>query len=195
MRLASVSVAMLALAANGALAQDRAADPQAPLSTTNRVVPPAPVGHRQPSIKDIPPDLARKEEGRDAAARASPEPAPLPATVDLGPSGPGGPPHLEVRTSCKAAARGAVMLGRDENACLADESAALGSLRQNWGKYSATDKSQCVGMTKTGGPASYVELLSCLEIMRDARNLQNADLLESDDPTISGGRASSKRRR
>ena len=190
MSLATIGVAMLALAASsGAFAKDRPADPQAPLSTTNRVVPPAPVGHRQPSVKDIPPDVAKKEEGRDAAqAPPPPEPAPLPAKVDLGPSGPGGPPQLEVRTSCKAAARGAVMLGRDENACLADESAALGSLRQNWGKYSATDKSQCVGMTKTGGPASYVELLSCLEIMRDARNLQNADLLESDDPTVSSGR-------
>ena len=32
---------------------------------------------------------------------------------------------------------------------------------------------------------SYVELLSCVEVMRDARNLQNVDLLESDDATLS----------
>jgi hypothetical protein len=191
MRLASIGVAVLALAASSALAQDRSADPQAPLSTTNRVAPPAPVGHRQPTAKDLPPDVAKKEGGGDAANSANPEarpePAPLPSAVDLGPSRPGGPPQLEVRTSCKAAARGAVMLGRDENACLADESAALGSLRQSWDKYSATDKSQCVGMTRTGGPASYVELLSCLEVMRDARNLQNAEL-ESDEPTVNPAR-------
>ena len=35
-------------------------------------------------------------------------------------------------------------------------------------------------MAKTGGPASYVELLSCLEIMRDAHNIQNGDPLEND---------------
>jgi hypothetical protein len=30
---------------------------------------------------------------------------------------------------------------------------------------------------KTGGPASYVELLSCLEIMRDAKEIREADPL------------------
>jgi hypothetical protein len=65
-------------------------------------------------------------------------------------------------------------------ACLADESAAQDALKQNWSKYSAGDKTQCVGMEKAGGPASYVELVSCLEIMRDARNIQNGDPLEND---------------
>jgi hypothetical protein len=35
------------------------------------------------------------------------------------------------------------------------------------------------------GPASYVELLSCVEILRDARNIRNADALEADDSAIS----------
>jgi hypothetical protein len=78
-----------------------------------------------------------------------------------------------------------VVLGRDGNACLADETAARDTLKQNWANYSATDKFQCVGMTETGGPESYVELLSCLEVMRDARNLQNGDPLESDDASVS----------
>jgi len=90
-----------------------------------------------------------------------------------------------VRNSWKAAARGAVVLGHDENACLADEAVARDPLRQNWSKYSGTDKSQSVGMTRTSRPASYVELLSCVEVTRDARNLQNADPMESDDATLS----------
>ena len=49
-------------------------------------------------------------------------------------------------------------------------------------------------MTKTGGPASYVELLSCLEIMRDARKIQNADPLES-DATAANTTPTSRRRR
>jgi hypothetical protein len=37
-------------------------------------------------------------------------------------------------------------------------------------------------MVATGGPASYVvELLSCVEILRDARNIRNTDALASDD--------------
>ena len=35
-------------------------------------------------------------------------------------------------------------------------------------------------MVTTGSPASYVELLSCVEILRDAGNIRNADALESD---------------
>ena len=80
---------------------------------------------------------------------------------------------------------GSVVLGRDKKACLADETTAQDTLRQNWSKYAAADKTECIGMVTTGGPASYVELLSCVEILRDARNIRNADALEADDSAIS----------
>ena len=47
-------------------------------------------------------------------------------------------------------------------------------------------------MVTTGGPASYVELLSCVEILRDARNIRNADALEGDDSAISSRRSRRK---
>jgi hypothetical protein len=72
------------------------------------------------------------------------------------------------------------VLGRNKEACLADENAALDTLKQNWAKYAGNDKTLCLGMETTGGPASYVELLSCLEVNRDARNIQSADPLEGD---------------
>ena len=105
----------------------------------------------------------------------------------------GAPPNLQVGPSCEAAGRGAVMLGRNKEACLADETTAQDTLKQNWSKYSAADKTQCVGMTKNGGPASYVELLSCLEIMRDARNIRNADPVEADNDSISTRRRRGRR--
>jgi hypothetical protein len=98
------------------------------------------------------------------------------------------PPRLKVESSCEAAGRGAIVLGRNKEACLADENTAQETLKQNWSKYSSADKTQCVGMATTGGPASYVELLSCLEIMRDARNIRNADPLESDNDSITSRR-------
>jgi hypothetical protein len=82
------------------------------------------------------------------------------------------PPKLNVTPSCEAAARGAISAGRDKDACLADEHAAENLLTQNWSTYNAADKTQCVGNVRTGGPASYVELLSCLEIMRDAKAIR-----------------------
>jgi hypothetical protein len=97
-----------------------------------------------------------------------------------GRGGGGSPPTLQVGPSCEAAGRGAVVLGRNKEACLADENAALSTLKQNWSKYAANDKTLCIGMESTGGPASYVELLSCLEVNRDAREIQSADPLEAD---------------
>jgi len=88
------------------------------------------------------------------------------------------PPKLNVNPSCEAAARGAISAGRDKEACLADERTAEDALAQNWSKYNAADKTQCIGNVKTGGPPSYVELLSCLEIMRDSKEIRSRDLLE-----------------
>lgn len=92
------------------------------------------------------------------------------------------PPKLDVTPSCTAAARGAISAGRDKEACLSDERTAEDALAQNWSKYNAADKTQCVGNVKTGGPASYVELLSCLEIMRDSKTIRETDPLVGGDP-------------
>jgi hypothetical protein len=93
-----------------------------------------------------------------------------------------GPPKLNVSPSCDAAARGAIVAGRDKEACMGDERTAQDTLKQNWSKYSGADKTQCVGNVLTGGPASYVELLSCLEIMRDSKAIRESDPLVSPDP-------------
>jgi hypothetical protein len=97
-------------------------------------------------------------------------------------------PTLQIGPSCEAAGRGTVVLGRSKESCLADETAARDALKQNWPKYSAADKQQCLGMEKTGGPASYVELQSCLEIRRDARDIRNGGPLESDVDTAGARR-------
>jgi hypothetical protein len=100
--------------------------------------------------------------------------------------------------SCEAAGREAVVLSRNKEACLADENGALKTLKENWSKYAAGDKTLCIGMESTGGPASYVELLSCLEVNRDARDIRSADPLEADlnsPPSTTTGSASTEPRR
>jgi hypothetical protein len=87
------------------------------------------------------------------------------------------PPTLNIGPSCDAAARGAIVAGRDREACMGDERAARDILAKAWDKYAPADKTQCVGMNGKGGPASYVELLSCLEIMRDAKSIRETDAL------------------
>ena len=73
-----------------------------------------------------------------------------------------GPAKLNVAPSCDAAARGAISLGRNAEACMDDEREARDLLTKNWSQYSRAHKTQCVGMTTRGGPSSYVELISCL---------------------------------
>jgi hypothetical protein len=78
------------------------------------------------------------------------------------------PPKLNVEPTCNAAAAYAITVGRTKEACLADERAAEGTLAENWSKYRTADKAQCTGTVNMGGPPSYVELLSCIEALRDA---------------------------
>jgi len=84
------------------------------------------------------------------------------------------PPKLNVGSSCDAAAKGAISAGRDKEACRGDEPAAQEMLARNWAQYSRAHKAQCVGMTTRGG-SSYVEPISCLDIMRDADAIRKAD--------------------
>jgi hypothetical protein len=79
-----------------------------------------------------------------------------------------GPPKLNVSPSCVAAVREGAILGRTESACMSDENSALDVIKKNWSMYSRANKDLCIGMVTTGGAPSYVELVSCLEIMRDA---------------------------
>jgi len=85
-----------------------------------------------------------------------------------------GPPRLNVGSSCDAAAKGAISTGRDKESCMDDELAAQEMLAKNWSQYTRAHKTQCVGMTTQRGP-SYVELISCLDIMRDADAIRKAD--------------------
>jgi hypothetical protein len=86
----------------------------------------------------------------------------------------GGPPALDVRLSCTAADRvsiaapGTDKAHNDMQSCLEDERVAKDALVKTWASFSPAARTLCVGMNHTGGPPSYVELLTCLEVMRDA---------------------------
>jgi len=89
------------------------------------------------------------------------------------------PPVLDVTTSCEAAAHGALSLGRERESCLQDERAAKDQLEHGWSKYASDDKAHCIDNVKSGGPASYVELLSCLDVMTDARDSGGTEIGET----------------
>ena len=74
----------------------------------------------------------------------------------------------------------------DFDRCSRDEAIALRQLQQAWTKFADADKKTCVGESTIGGFASYVELLSCLEMARDA---VSANTNPKNPPAKSGSRS------
>jgi hypothetical protein len=103
---------------------------------------------------------------------------------------PVGPPKLNVGRSCEAAAQGAIVAGRNKEACMADERTSQEQIIKDWSKYASADKTDCVGMNRTGGSASYVELLTCLETLRDAKLSRKEMLLA--DPLLNNGQLNTR---
>jgi hypothetical protein len=77
---------------------------------------------------------------------------------------------FDVERTCRAAAV-AGLPGRDSAACQRDEQDARSRLEKDWSQYSAAQRSECDGLVTTGGAPSYVELLTCLEMAKQAKEL------------------------
>jgi len=70
----------------------------------------------------------------------------------------------------------------DFDRCSRDEAIALRQLQQAWTEFAGADKKTCVGAVF----ASYVELLSCLEMARD---VVSANTDPKNPPAKSGSRS------
>ena len=62
-------------------------------------------------------------------------------------------------------------LNETDKRCVADERGAMAQLQTQWPQFREADKSQCVGEAEIGGAPSYVDLLTCLQLAKDARAL------------------------
>src|SRR6476646_11176271 len=83
----------------------------------------------------------------------------------------GSVPKFDVERTCRPAAGAGVVPGRDSAACQRDEVDARGKLEQDWAQYNAAQKSQCAGFAALDRAPSYVELLTCLEMAKQAQEL------------------------
>jgi hypothetical protein len=73
----------------------------------------------------------------------------------------------------RAAGSKSVREGRPDLAfsqCVQSEQAMRQKLVNEWSTFLPTEKSNCIG-AEMGGMASYTDLVSCLEMARDARQL------------------------
>jgi hypothetical protein len=85
------------------------------------------------------------------------------------------PPRFDAAPGCRAGANTGVAPRSNIDACLRSEHDARDAIARQWGEFAAADKSRCVEKTHMGGPPSYIEVLTCLELARDARKLPKDD--------------------
>ena len=92
----------------------------------------------------------------------------------------GPPPKLDIKATCQ---RAQPLSGGEKSAyqgCLDDELQAQKELAMSWSSFKAGAQKDCVEETKIGGAPSYVELLTCLELDKQAQEaaLENKKSLE-----------------
>jgi hypothetical protein len=73
--------------------------------------------------------------------------------------------------------------------CVQSEQATRDQIKKEWSTFTTADKSHCVALAKTGGESSYTELLTCMEMARDVRELhkQPNSLSEQNIPSAPVG--------
>jgi guanyl-specific ribonuclease Sa len=91
-------------------------------------------------------------------------------------------PKFDGDNACRGVDAAAVAPGRTVESCKNDENVAHDTLNQSWTQFLPDDRQRCVSLTTTGGPPSYVELLTCMEMARDARKLPKDALAPSMAP-------------
>jgi hypothetical protein len=74
-------------------------------------------------------------------------------------------PKFDVARECRFEGGSSANFDR----CWHDEAEALEQLKSQWSQFIGGDKSSCLSSATIGGFTSYVDLLTCLEMARDAK--------------------------
>jgi hypothetical protein len=62
---------------------------------------------------------------------------------------------------------------QDFRICIKSEMAIRGKLVKQWSTFKASDKATCIGESNAGGLPSYTDLLTCLQMARDASKMNH----------------------
>jgi hypothetical protein len=88
-------------------------------------------------------------------------------------------PTLDINQVCQGIAQqGGVSfhdadIAEEKKNCLDSEQATRDEVAKQWSTFAPADKTACTNESRMGGESSYTELLTCLEMARDVRNMQS----------------------
>jgi hypothetical protein len=84
-------------------------------------------------------------------------------------------PDLNFEPICRDGEAQKLGVKDDSATCVRDEKAARDQLAQKWDQFDSAERTRCVRMSTAERTASYVEVLTCLEMNRDARKLRQGE--------------------
>jgi hypothetical protein len=99
-------------------------------------------------------------------------------------------PTLNVEQVCKGIAeQGGVSfhdtdIAEEKQNCLDSEQSIRDELEKEWSSFAPADKVACTNESRMGGDSSYTELLTCLEMARDVRDLQSGADTPAPKPAV-----------
>jgi hypothetical protein len=137
-------------------------------------IPQAPIGHRQPNAGDVPSNDSVK--GSDAGGGADTF---GPALKSL--------PKLDIKATCRRAQPLSEGQKSAYDSCINDETEAQKQLSRSWFSYRAGSRTVCTNETKIGGAPSFVELVTCLELDKQATEAERENKKELNMPTAPSG--------
>jgi hypothetical protein len=133
----------------------------------------APIGHRQPKISDLPPNVARREQASQPPQKGEQRPQSQ-GQASAAPAKGSGPPNIDIQKTCRESSTALLGLTddpkQDLDSCISDEQAAREQLTKDWANYPALAKSTCIN-PKEYLPG-YVEWQACIEMTRDVIQLR-----------------------
>jgi hypothetical protein len=84
----------------------------------------------------------------------------------------------------------AVCGGENSGSCVTGETAARDQLAKQWAEFPAAERTRCVRLTTMSKMPSYVQVITCLEMTRDARRSPGAQ-----EPTPSNSQSKNRPKR
>jgi hypothetical protein len=98
-------------------------------------------------------------------------------------------PDLNFEPICREGAAEIKGAKDDSAVCMTDEKAARDELAKKWSEFAAADRARCIRLATNNHTASYVEVLTCLELGQDAGKLRQGPIPGIAAPEPGPGRA------
>src|SRR5882757_1737052 len=98
-------------------------------------------------------------------------------------------PDLDFDPVCRSAASESLGSKNEYQICIKSESVARDELAKKWSEFESADRVRCIRLSTMSRIASYIEVLTCLEMERDVKKMRARASAAIDVPVAPPGPA------